>query len=232
VETAFVRESELSTRNLIAPDGLLPVIVSRHSYMVRNDQVAQSRRMMQSNGLEQIFMANRSALARYLRARLRGDGETEDILQDLWVKLATLETGPVAQPLAYLYRMAENMVLDRRRAAIRRSNREIEWTRGHIDGTIETSIDGEPSAERTLLARDHLNRVEAALNCLPERTAFAFRAARIDGTPQKEVAASMGISLSAVEKHLQKAYRAMLDVQRLFVADMDGPQRHSVEGAS
>jgi RNA polymerase sigma factor (sigma-70 family) len=186
--------------------------------------------MTQSGGLETVFMANRAALARYLRARLRGNGETEDILQDLWLKLSTLETGPVAEPLAYLYRMAENLALDRRRSAMRRSNRETEWTKGQIDGTIETAIDRQPTAERTLLARDHLRRVDKALNELPERTAFAFRAVRIEGTPQKEIAASMGISLSAVEKHLQKAYRAVLDVQRVLDADQDGPDRHVVEG--
>jgi RNA polymerase sigma factor (sigma-70 family) len=230
VEAAAAREAQLSALSLmdsvIHPD----VFIARPRYTARNDEAAHSRRMTQSGGLETIFMANRAALGRYLRARLRGDGETEDILQDLWLKLSTLETGPVAEPLAYLYRMAENLVLDRRRSAMRRSNRETEWTKGQIDGTIETAIDGQPTAERILLARDHLRRVDTVLNALPERTAFAFRAVRIDGTPQKEIAASMGISLSAVEKHLQKAYRAVLDVQRVLDADQDCPDRHIVEG--
>ena len=63
-------------------------------------------------------MANRQALQRFLQARLRGKGDPEDILQDLWVKLESLETGPVTEPLAYLYRMTENLVRDRHRAEI------------------------------------------------------------------------------------------------------------------
>jgi RNA polymerase sigma-70 factor (ECF subfamily) len=183
------------------------------------------------NGLEAVFMTQRAALARYLRARQRGDGEIEDLLQDLWLKIAALEPGPIAEPTAYLYRMAENLLLDRRRAAMRRTNRETEWTKGQIDGTTDNAIDGHPSAERVLLARDHLRQVNTALAALPEKTAFAFRAVRIDGTPQKEIAATLGISLSAVEKHLQRAYRAILDIQQTTSADSEAPQRLDSGGA-
>jgi RNA polymerase sigma factor (sigma-70 family) len=183
------------------------------------------------NGLEAVFMAQRAALARYLRARQRGDGETEDLLQDLWIKIAALEPGPIAEPTAYLYRMAENLLLDRRRAAMRRANRETEWTKGQIDGTMDNAIDGHPSAERVLMARDHLRQVNTALEALPEKTAFAFRAVRIDGTPQKEIAATLGLSLSAVEKHLQRAYRAILDIQHTTSADSEARQRRDSGGA-
>jgi len=186
--------------------------------------------MNPSSGLQSVFLNSRPALARYLRARRCGDSEAEDILQDIWLKLCGLETGPVAEPVAYLYRMTENMMLDRKRSAMRRSNREREWTKGQIDGTIEQPIDAQPSAERLLLARDHLRRVEAVLEALPERTAQAFRAVRIDGTPQREIAAQMGITLSAVEKHLQKAYRAILDVRQSLGADQEGADRHINKG--
>ena len=186
--------------------------------------------MNEAGGLATVFMANRVALQRFLRARLRGQGDPEDVLQDLWVKLESLETGPVAEPLAYIYRMAENLVLDRRRSDIRRTNRETEWTKGQIDGSLGQAVDSQPGAERQLLARDHLRRVDAALDDLPERTAFAFRSVRIEGVQQKEIAASMGISLSAVEKHLQRAYRAVLEIQLRLDAEKPTPERLGMEG--
>jgi RNA polymerase sigma factor (sigma-70 family) len=186
--------------------------------------------MTGAEGLSTVFLANRPKLMRYVRARFRGVGDAEDVMQDLWLRLSTLETGPVAEPLAYLYRMAENLVLDRRRSAIRRSSREREWTMGQIDGTFEHPVDSQPGAERALLARDQLNRMNDALDALPERTAFSFRAVRIDGTPQKDIAAQMGISLSAVEKHLQRAYRAVLDAQQSLDAESDPSERHANEG--
>ncbi len=187
-------------------------------------------RVNQAGGLATVFMANRHALHRFLCARLRGTGDPEDVLQDLWVKLESLETGPVAEPLAYIYRMAENLVLDRRRSAMRRTNRETEWTKGQIDGSLGMAVDSQPSAERTLLARDHLRRVDALLAALPERTAFIFHAVRIDGVPQKDIAASIGISLSAVEKHLQRAYHAVLEVQLKLDAENNALERLGMEG--
>jgi RNA polymerase sigma-70 factor (ECF subfamily) len=51
------------------------------------------------------------------------------------------------------------------------------------------------------------------LRALPERTAFIFRQYRVEGASQKAIADELGISLSAVEKHLQRAYKAVLAVR-------------------
>ena len=195
-----------------------------------NENGSAQHLMTEASGLEAIFLANRAALLRYLRVRLRGDGDGEDILQDLWLKLADIDASLIAEPLAYLYRAAENLVLDRRRSAQRRNAREQEWTKGHIEGSIAAPRDAQPSADRLLVARDQLRRVDAVLDTLPERTAFAFRAVRIDGVPQKQIAAEMGISLSAVEKHLQRGYRAVLDLKQQLDVEIDAPQRQWAEG--
>jgi DNA-directed RNA polymerase specialized sigma24 family protein len=54
---------------------------------------------------------------------------------------------------------------------------------------------------------------------LGDRTDLVFRRYRVEGRSQKEIAAELGISLSAVEKHLQKAYRALVDLRRRIDAD-------------
>lgn len=225
----------MSTQLALTPShGLTPFIFAPYGADTKpcsagEDERAQ-RSMTKAPGLEAIFMANRPALSRYLRVRLRGDGDGEDILQELWLKLAGIDASLIAEPLAYLYRTAENLVLDRRRSAQRRTAREQEWTKGHIDGSIAAPRDAQPSAERELVARDQLRRVDAVLDALPERTAFAFRAVRIDGVPQKQLAAQMGISVSAVEKHLQRGYRAVLELKQQLDVDIDTPQRQVAEG--
>jgi RNA polymerase sigma-70 factor (ECF subfamily) len=185
-----------------------------------------------ASGLEAVFEANRLALRRFLRARLRDDDEPDDLLQDLWIKLRALDAGPIAEPLAYLYRMADNLVLDRMRAARRRAARESAWTEGQISGTLESPADASASAERVVIARDYLRRVNGRIDSLPERTAFTFRAVRIEGRPQKDIAAELGISLSAVEKHLQRAYREIVSVRDELNADNDGTHRQSVKGTT
>jgi len=66
------------------------------------------------------LIAHRAALLRYFIARRVPPDEAEDILQDLVVKLASHASGPIAEPRAYLYRMAENLLLDRIRSEGRR----------------------------------------------------------------------------------------------------------------
>ena len=178
---------------------------------------------MAENGIEAVFMDNRPMLQRFLRARIRDSQEAEDLLQDLWLKLSSLNTGPIADPLAYLFRMADNLVLDRRRAAARRIRRDEAWT--SANSGVAPDVDDRASPERTLLARERLRMIERALAALPERTALSFRLFRIEGRPQKAIAADLGLSVSAIEKHLQRAYHAVLAAQADFDAESAGPRR-------
>jgi len=160
---------------------------------------------MAGNVLAPAFAAHRGPLLRYLRARGAGD-EAEDCLQELWIRAAAVDPGAVADPLAYLYRMAHNLMLDRRRADSRRTKREVAY-HGALYGDGEA--DKAPTAEHRLIARERLRGIERLLAGLGHRTDHIFRRHRIDEIAQRDIAAELGITLSAVEKHLQKAYRAI-----------------------
>lgn len=170
--------------------------------------------IMTTGGLEAVFMENRAALLRFLRARGAGEG-AEDLLQEMWIKVSAGASGPIADPLAYLYRAANNLVLDRHRAALRGQKRDHDW---HALGDGGLGISEAPSGERVLVAREQLEAADAALKALGERTDYVFRRFRIEGASQRAIADELGISLSAVEKHLQKAYRALVELRRRFDA--------------
>lgn len=166
-------------------------------------------------------MANRAALERFLRARAGDAGLAEDLIQELWLKLDGV-TGEIIEPLSYLYRMADNLVLDRRRSARRRERRDWAWNDLSVDvgGTSDA-----PPADRELIAREQLRAVEQMISKLGERTAHIFRRYRIEGIGQRMIAAEQGISISAVEKHLQKAYRAIVQVRETFDAELPVSER-------
>ncbi len=170
---------------------------------------------MKTSGLEAVFMENRAALLRFLRARGVPEG-AEDLLQEMWIKAAAGANGPIADPLAYLYRTANNLMLDRRRAALRAQRRDHDW---HAISDGELGVSEAPAGERVLIARAQLAAAEAALKALGPRTDHVFRRFRIEGVSQREIADEFGISLSAVEKHLQKAYRALIELRGRFDAD-------------
>lgn len=164
-----------------------------------------------ATGLSAIFMANRAALLRFLRARGAGE-DAEDLLQDIWMKLEAKDLGPVADPVPYLYRMANNLMLDRYRSATRRGRREQDWAEG-AGGVMADPTDDLPVDERLIL-NQKLDEARGVLRALGPRVEMVFRRFRIEGVGQRVIADELGVSLTTVEKDLQKAYRAMLTLKQ------------------
>lgn len=161
-------------------------------------------------GLEATFLANRAALLRFLAARGAGEA-AEDLLQELWIRVSTARTGPVAAPLAYLYRAANMLMIDRYRSQQQAARRDFAWA--EANGLSDSAPAEAPSAERTLLGREALQRVADAIEALGPRASAAFRRHRLDGIPQREVAAELGVSLSTIESDLRMAYRTITQLR-------------------
>jgi RNA polymerase sigma-70 factor (ECF subfamily) len=182
----------------------------------RETTLTASKPHSAEGGLCALVLENRPALQRFLAARRVAHVEAEDLLQELYVKLSLRPTGPVLDARAYLYRTLDNMIVDRRRADLRRGTREEAWAGADLG---EGSVADEPTPERIVSARMQLGAVERALAALPERTLLIFRRFRLDGATQRDIAEEIGISVSAVEKHLQRAYKTLADIRRRLDAD-------------
>ncbi|MET0372130.1 MAG: RNA polymerase sigma factor [Sphingobium sp.] len=164
-----------------------------------------------SNGLSAIFLQNRVALLRFLRARGAAE-DAEDLIQDLWMKLESKDLGPISDPLPYLYRMANNLMLDRYRSTTRRAQREQNWSDSGA-GVMADPGDVTPVDEKMILA-ERLDRARSVLRELGPRVELVFRRFRLDGVGQRAIAEELGVSLTTVEKDLQKAYRALLALKQ------------------
>jgi RNA polymerase sigma-70 factor (ECF subfamily) len=180
---------------------------------------------MGETGMKQLLVEMRSDLLRFMLARQCDPAEVEDLLQDLYVKLSNIRTGPVSNPRAYLYQMANNLLHDRRRGRRRQQERDYQWTSNRTGPDHE--MDAGPSPEESAIARDELERVNGAIALMPGRTAQILKMYRLDGVSQKAIADSLDLSLSAVEKHLQRAYRTLL----LLREELDHTPQLSQEGA-
>jgi len=163
------------------------------------------------SGLQRVLENERPRLLRFLAARGAGD-EAEDVLHDLWHKLSSAEARPVADPVSYLFRAAENVLRDRQRATLSRDRRQHEWN--DLSGSEHA-----PQGERVLIARERLREAEATLLALGPRVDQVFRRYRLEGHGQAAIARELGISLSSVEKDLQKAYRAIAELKDKFDAE-------------
>lgn len=158
-------------------------------------------------GIEGVLLANRARIVRFLEVRGAGDA-AEDLFQDLWMRLTERLTGPIADPLPYVMRAANNLMLDRYRSARQSSLRDKAWS--------DTTDGMSPSAERLLISREQLAIIEKAIAEAGERPARVFRRFRMDGIQQREIANEMGVSLSTVEADLRKVYAAIAIARRQF----------------
>lgn len=154
-------------------------------------------------------------LLRLLAARLGNRDDAEDALQDMWLRIDQLADQPIAQPAAFLYRVAANLATDRRIAAGRRGARDAGW----VDS--QPMAEDMPDPERMLVARSEWQAVEDAIADMPERMATALRMFRLEERPQRSIADHLGITVSGVEKLLQRAYKKIQE--RLDSSGADSP---------
>ena len=150
--------------------------------------------------LEAAYTDSRDRLVQYLTRQLKCRHTAEDLVQDIFLAIPkTASIRPIQNPRAFLFRIANNLVSNRvrqdaRRRELREMNADILWT----------AVD-EVTPERQLLGAEALAQLSAAVDCLPERTQQILAWRRIDGLTNREIAARLGISDTAVEKHIRKA---------------------------
>lgn len=181
--------------------------------------MAVARSGSEDSGLRQLAVGMRPQLLRFIVARGCSPDEAEDVCQDLFVKLADWRGGPVANARAYLFQMTNNLIRDARRGARRQQDRDDGWARSQYGQDLTS--DPQPTPEHTALDRDLLARVEQALAGMPPRTAEILRLYRVEGVGQKTIASRLSLSLSAVEKHLQRAYRELQSVRNALEAETE-----------
>jgi RNA polymerase sigma factor (sigma-70 family) len=158
--------------------------------------------------LLEAYLQRRADLVRFFAVRLQSASAAEDLVQDIYVRLASVDVdAEVRNPVGYLYRLGSNLMLDRLRGERRTASRDASWRDSHRTILGAEEIVEEPSAEQALAARQRLAAIVAALGDLPPQTQRVFRMHKFDGLSHPDVARALGISRSAVEKHVMAALK-------------------------
>jgi len=146
----------------------------------------------------------RPALVRFFRRRCGNNIEAEDLAQDALLKSLDRTWSTSAQARGYVFRTAVNLWHDRRRKQLTRSGADVGW-----DEKIVGEVSEDITPERVLLGEEVLRRVNAALLELNERTRDVFLLNRLENLTYADIAKTHQISVSAVEKHMIKALKAI-----------------------
>jgi RNA polymerase sigma-70 factor (ECF subfamily) len=161
--------------------------------------------------LLELYLERRADLVRFFTVRLRSVAAAEDLVQDIYVRLSGLDDpADIQNPTAYLYRLGSNLMLDRLRGERRTAHRDGAWLDSQTVRIGNEEISTEPSAEAAVAARQRLALLTAAIEDLSPQTQKIFRMHKFEGLSHPQVAAALGISRSAVEKHMMAALKHLL----------------------
>lgn len=144
-----------------------------------------------------------SAVRRFLMKRAP-IGEVDDLVQEVALRMQTRRATDVIDNIeGYLFQVAQSVLADRgRRDTVR--HRSAHDSLEEFHHPVE-----DRSPERVLQGKEHLAQLIAAMNDLPDRTRQAFVLHRFEEMSYAAIARHMGISVSAVEKHIMKAIKLL-----------------------
>ena len=148
-----------------------------------------------------------ATLMQFLRRSGRSKSDIDDLVQDIYVRVCEAAAKEIPDPAKpFVFTVARNLLIDR----LRREHVVPIETVEDLDA-LNIAIDT-PGPDQTLIMREELRRVQAALDCLPRRAREAVILRKIEGLSWREIGQRMGIADRTVNRHLTDAMHALADM--------------------
>jgi RNA polymerase sigma factor (sigma-70 family) len=166
------------------------------------EPAAELGQVLTSGKVKGLFEQHYAALVRFLKNKLGSEHEAQDVAQEAYAKLLGLDDDKVVSHLqAYLYRVANNLAIDR----LRKKKKSLTLHMTYAQGVEELT----PSAgiENAVNARQRLQLIQQILKQLPPRCRQAFMLYKFDGMEYKDIAHQMNLTESMVRKYVLRAVR-------------------------
>jgi RNA polymerase sigma factor (sigma-70 family) len=145
-----------------------------------------------------LFREHNAALVGFLRARLNSLADAQEVAQEVYLKLLSLDEATVIDsPRAFLFRAASNLAVDRLRM---RNVRAMAPADPDDDNWHVTSI-----PEQHTSAHEQWRDLRHALDELPAKTSRAFVMHVIEGRDFAAIAREMNLSERMVRYHVGNA---------------------------
>ncbi len=144
------------------------------------------------------------ALMQFLQHNWRNRSDIVDLRQEVYVRVFEAARKEIPEhPRQFVFSTARNLLIDH----IRREQVIPIEAMADPDG-LSVALD-EPGPDRATMARDELRKLQAALDQLPPRCREAFVLGKIEGLSGQEIAIRMGVTESAVSRHLALGVRLL-----------------------
>lgn len=148
-------------------------------------------------------------LVKYFRRKTGSAIEAEDLAQDVLLR-ALMHAGWKSRDQAkgYIFRIAVNCWRDRRRRS-RAHGTTVSW-----DETPVQELGAENPPECVLVVQEELDQIARALEGLNVRTRTVLMLIKLEQMRVATVAEMLGISVSAVNKHLAKGIAHLAQLRK------------------
>ncbi|MDB6170056.1 MAG: polymerase, sigma-24 subunit, subfamily [Verrucomicrobia bacterium] len=150
-----------------------------------------------------------ASLKAYLRSRYPAVGDIDDVVQESYLRLwkATIARR-VEYSKSFLFRIARNLAVD----LLRRGQRSP--VDRCTDRDVSFVLDDRPSAAEAAITHDEVCLLAKAIEALPEKCRRVMILRQIEGLPQREIAARLGLSEQTIQSHVVRGLRAIGDYLR------------------
>ncbi|MFC4309068.1 RNA polymerase sigma factor [Steroidobacter flavus] len=146
------------------------------------------------------LVSHRSQLVGFLRRKLGCAANAEDVAQEALERaLRASREQPIKYPRAFLFRIAANLLVNHALATKRR-RATLERAKELLCADLE-----QQTPEQELAERQQVARMKCLVSELPEQTRRILYMSRCEGISQSQIALQLGISKTAVEKHMRRA---------------------------
>ncbi|NHC60763.1 RNA polymerase sigma factor [Paenalcaligenes suwonensis] len=127
--------------------------------------------------------------------------DAEDAAQDAIMRVLADQRDSIQDPKAYLFRAAQNQLVSEIRRQARHEQTSLDTLLEHEHPQSHGEVDA------SLHTTELLGALCEALQDLPLKCQQVFLWNKIEGYTQEEVARRLGLTPSAVEKHMKRALR-------------------------
>lgn len=149
-------------------------------------------------------------LLRLLHRRLGNRQDAEEVAQDAFEKLCSLEQrGDIRDLRNYFFTMANRMALN----VLRRRSTESEYLAKQRPLLLDESNSMFDPA-RIARREEKLKLIKRAIQTLPQKTGHIFLLHRFEGYTYAEIAKQLGLSTKSVEYHMNRALGAVMKVAK------------------
>ena len=160
-----------------------------------------------ARALEALSKRLRTPLRRYFEKHGVPRDEIDDLVQDVFVRLAGHASLDSTEHLdAYVFKSASNLLYDRYRRSRARGAGLHDTYDEEVHGADLSTI----GPDRLVVATQSIEQLVAALQELPERTRAAFVLYHLECLSHQEIQRRLGMAISTIEKHMARANAHLL----------------------